>query len=361
MIESSKYLKTTNGSFYPYTIPDAILFPGDVTLTEHLKNLIAEINLLLADKAPNLTVVSIQRDLEVIDKSLCGKVEKNIYLSDVSGILNRLVLIEKELENQNEIPPNINAIFDDISRRLARLEMDDKYISSVPTTISVGGIEKGYTSNGVLLKDLIYSMLHPYVTPTISFTTNIPSLLNEEGVTLNNNLFTVNVSPQSNPIRKIELYVRSALLDTKNFTSNTLDRVIANFNVDSISSDSTIFAKIYDTDRLSQTNNIVVKFVKPIYCGAIDIVNETNIKAMTKRIALPSNQSYTFTLNNKSMCFAFPSDTWRFINAIDQNGFDISNSFSTSTVSVNNFNYTVLKSNTITIENFRVTFNFRGV
>ena len=83
---------------------------------------------------------------------------------------------------------------------------------------------------------------------------------------------------------------------------------------------------------------------------------------MTKKIVNVGSQSYTYTINNKKMCIAFPSG-WTLKNIIDPNGFDITQSFTSETVNIycldgNSKPYTVYSSEFTSQSSFTVKFNF---
>ena len=116
-----------------------------------------------------------------------------------------------------------------------------------------------------------------------------------------------------------------------------------------------------DVNRIN-SNSINIKFINPIYIGSLSEVNSTNIKAMTKKIVNVGSQSYTYTINNKKMCIAFPSG-WTLRNIIDPNGFDITQSFTKETVNIycldgSNKPYTVYSSEFTSQSGFTVKFNF---
>ena len=82
---------------------------------------------------------------------------------------------------------------------------------------------------------------------------------------------------------------------------------------------------------------------------------------MTKRVVNPSNQSYSFTMLNKRMCISVPS-SWTIKTIVDQNGFDITNSFTTINVNITCLDgvtraYKTYISNVNTQNNFTVKFN----
>ena len=83
---------------------------------------------------------------------------------------------------------------------------------------------------------------------------------------------------------------------------------------------------------------------------------------MTKKVVTRGSQSHTFNITNKRMCIAVPSE-WVLKSIIDPNGFDITSSFSKTTISIlcldgTSRSYTIHYSETTSQNNFTVKFNF---
>ena len=228
------------------------------------------------------------------------------------------------------------------------------YVSDRPSTISVGGIPLGYTSTGISIVELLDNMLHPYKEPKISLSASPSTTLYELGNTISTLRLTVSVTRGSDNITNVALLKDGARIATS--TSN-----ISNTQ-SNIRSDTIYSSYVTDGTKQIDSNSISIEFVNPIYIGSLSDINATNIKAMTKKIVNPSNQSYTYNITNKRMCIAVPSN-WSLKTIIDTNGFDITQSFTETTVNIYCLDgtirtYKVYYSELTSQNNFIVKFNF---
>ena len=246
----------------------------------------------------------------------------------------------------------MNNIEDGISMALSK-EANVTYISDKPSTVAIGGLPLGYTSDGISIVELIDNMLHPYKAPSISLSMTPSNTLYELGATISSLTLKATITQGSNDITSfVFLKDGSPLPSTSNPT----------LTQSNIRNNVTYSAYVSDNINRINSNSINIKFINPIYIGSLSEVNSTNIKAMTKKIVNVSSQSYTYTINNKKMCIAFPSD-WTLRNIIDPNGFDITQSFTKETINIycldgNSKPYTVYSSEFTSQSSFTVKFNF---
>ena len=246
----------------------------------------------------------------------------------------------------------MNNIEDGISMALSK-EANVTYISDKPSTVAIGGLPLGYTSDGISIVELIDNMLHPYKAPSISLSITPSNTLYELGATISSLTLKATITQGSNDITSLVFLKDGSPLPS---TSNpTLTQSNIRNNV-------TYSAYVSDNINRINSNSINIKFINPIYIGSLSEVNSTNIKAMTKKIVNVGSQSYTYTINNKKMCISFPSG-WTLRNIIDPNGFDITQSFTKETVNIycldgNNKPYTVYSSEFTSQSSFTVKFNF---
>ena len=246
----------------------------------------------------------------------------------------------------------MNNIEDGISMALSK-EANVTYISDKPSTVAIGGLPLGYTSEGISIVELIDNMLHPYKAPSISLSMTPSNTLYELGATISSLTLKATITQGSNDITSLVFLKDGSPLPS---TSNpTLTQSNIRNNV-------TYSAYVSDNINRINSNSINIKFINPIYIGSLSEVNSTNIKAMTKKIVNVGSQSYTYTINNKKMCIAFPSG-WTLRNIIDPNGFDITQSFTKETINIycldgNSKPYTVYSSEFTSQSSFTVKFNF---
>ena len=106
------------------------------------------------------------------------------------------------------------------------------------------------------------------------------------------------------------------------------------------------------------SKSISYTFVSPYYVGVsdTDILDETGIKALTKKVEVKGNKTISYTNSQNYMVFAYPSSYGTIKKVVDINGFDVTSSFKLSNVTVNSVNYNVYVSNKVT-GTFKMTFS----
>ena len=246
----------------------------------------------------------------------------------------------------------MNNIEDGISMALSK-ETNITYVSDKPSTVAIGGLPLGYTSDGISIVELIDNMLHPYKAPSVSLSITPSNTLYELGVTISSLTLKATTTQGSNDITSLVFLKNGSPLPNTSISTLTQSN---------IRTDVTYSAYVSDNINRINSNSINIKFINPIYIGSLSEVNSTNIKAMTKKIVNVGSQSYTYTINNKKMCIAFPNG-WTLKNIIDPNGFDITQSFTSETVNIycldgNSKPYTVYSSEFTSQSGFTVKFNF---
>ena len=125
--------------------------------------------------------------------------------------------------------------------------------------------------------------------------------------------------------------------------------------------DETVRTATYDTDITTNktftlsasdgTNNvsksISYTFVSPYYVGVstTNTLTETDVIALTKKIETKGSKTINYTTSQSYMVFAYPSSYGAIKSVIDQNGFNVTDSFTQNTVAVNGVSYYVYVSN----------------
>ena len=263
----------------------------------------------------------------------------------------------------------LNNLEEGVSLALDSLEsvkdIDVVYKSNEPSTVQVGGIPIGYVTgdDGISVIDFIDAMLHPYQEPTISLSISPSTTLYEIGYTLNSLNVTANATKKSNKLVELAILKNNSIIRKSTFNP-PVDSSQSLYHTESnVSSDVSFSSYVSDDKKKINSNTVSVKFVNPIYIGSIssDSPSENEIKAMTKRIVQPSNQSYSYTVSNKRLCIAVPSN-WTIKNIIDPNNFDITSSFVLKNISITCLDYTVRSYKVYISEptsqtNFTVKFN----
>ena len=243
-----------------------------------------------------------------------------------------------------------------------------------PTTEAVGGIEVGYVPpvDGISVKEFLYNMTHPFVYPTISmqletadgvFEKNTSKTLSKIVLTStdgtkvafeenNPSIFVAGVQ-LTDPTDKVTISV-----DKKTYTRKLASPIVMNGTVD-----KKVVAKVELNGKEISTEKSY-EFIYPFYAASLtgNIVSEYNNtlfvdknKILTKK----SNQVVSYTHANKVMAFAYPSEYGALSKIVDQNGFDITGTFSATTFMYGSVSFRVYCTTTPnTLSGFNVTFKF---
>ena len=243
-----------------------------------------------------------------------------------------------------------------------------------PTTEAVGGIEVGYVPpvDGISVKEFLYNMTHPFVYPTISmqletadgvFEKNTSKTLSKIVLTStdgtkvafeenNPSIFVAGVQ-LTDPTDKVTISV-----DKKTYTRELASPIVMNGTAD-----KKVVAKVELNGKEISTEKSY-EFIYPFYAASLtgNIVSEYNNtlfvdsnKILTKK----SNQVVSYTHANKVMAFAYPSEYGALSKIVDQNGFDITGTFSATTFTYSSVSFRVYCTTTPnTLSGFNVTFKF---
>ena len=243
-----------------------------------------------------------------------------------------------------------------------------------PTTEAVGGIEVGYVPpvDGISVKEFLYNMTHPFVYPTISmqletadgvFEKNTSKTLSKIVLTStdgtkvafeenNPSIFVAGVQ-LTDPTDKVTISV-----DKKTYTRKLASPIVMNGTAD-----KKVVAKVELNGKEISTEKSY-EFIYPFYAASLtgNIVSEYNNtlfvdsnKILTKK----SNQVVSYTHANKVMAFAYPSEYGALSKIVDQNGFDITGTFSATTFMYGSVSFRVYCTTTPnTLSGFNVTFKF---
>ena len=243
-----------------------------------------------------------------------------------------------------------------------------------PTTEAVGGIEVGYVPpvDGISVKEFLYNMTHPFVYPTISmqletadgvFEKNTSKTLSK--IVLTSTDGTKVAFEENNP----SIFVAGVQLTdptdkvTTSVDKKTYTRELASPIVMNGTADKKVVAKVELNGKEISTEKSY-EFIYPFYAASLtgNIVSEYNNtlfvdsnKILTKK----SNQVVSYTHANKVMAFAYPSEYGALSKIVDQNGFDITGTFSATTFTYNSVSFRVYCTTTPnTLSGFSVTFKF---
>ena len=137
-------------------------------------------------------------------------------------------------------------------------------------------------------------------------------------------------------------------ITTQSLTNCTLtDETVRTVTYDSdITTDKTFILTASDGEN-TVSKSIGYKFVTPYYVGVstTDVLTETEIIALTKKVETKGSKTVNYTTNQSYMVFAYPKSYGAINSIIDQNGFNVTDSFIRNTLTINSVEYYVYCSN----------------
>ena len=354
--------------------------------------------------AGNFTKILDEHGLRFYRNAVNIKTDLNAYNSDSEE--GSLVFVKKEQQfyvRTKEIGSDGNPTGNLIWKELIDPNNFTGTIEfSEPTTLDVGGIPKGTVYSGsskIRIEQLIYNLLHPYVEPSIFLETNQEAKVypNDETVYLNY-IKATSSGGSVNAFKDKDIEV--------NITITKYDQSIKDYvsNTETLNlSDTSEFTVTYGTDgefvkidftnprtynesvgdikielttkvdtSYSITKSVEFRFIPPIYAFTGKDTLSTLIKGGTLEATIKSSttnvlyeDAYTldliFSIKQGYHTFAYPAARGSLKKIIDENNFDITNSYVKATETINGQSYMVYQSENIaTLDKFKITLVFEG-
>lgn len=242
------------------------------------------------------------------------------------------------------------------------------------TTQTVGGLDKGTDIGGFSIHMLLERILLPDIKPEATISVNPNKTNYEKGQTTIIKEINVNITIGSNSIKEVVLYKNGEILQSK-VPSETEGNVTLTFTlnheINASIAKGYYYIKVIDNKGYSITIDApAINFYYPCYFGivtkntTIDALSESQILAMTKKVeAKGSSKSYSYTVNQQRMVFAYPKEYGELSMISDVNGFNITSSFekkvmSIATIDGSKQEYYIYMNNPSTNTNFKITYKF---
>lgn len=291
------------------------------------------------DGKDGLSIVDIQVNS---DKSL------NCIMSDNSIIkTNPLIIESSDIDYANtgdnsitNLKNALDKLFDEVNKGSSVLEKE-----LVPN-VKQGSVKTSYPI-GTSLEEIIRDMLTEKIPPTISFMLN-PSKLLYDIVNEKINSITINAiaTKKTNDIEKIEYFINDVSVNTNTNVLNSGSFPYIYNNV--INKTTTIKVVVTDTEGLTSVATKKIEFYPVIYYGIVDAnisePNESIIK--TLNFKLQNTKEFTYSGINTDwgkVCVAIPKVLGVISTILDPiNNFSYNNSFASTTVNINGYEYSVL-------------------
>jgi len=219
---------------------------------------------------------------------------------------------------------------------------------------------------------MLTKILYPWVAPVV--TAKVVSPANggtyEKGNAQTVTSISVSVTKKSASITKVEIFSGSTSLGSKSGTDlstlNSNGSATFTFTVStSVSANQNFTAKVTDSDgKVTSANTGTFTFVYPYYYGVIAAdatADAAAVKALTKKIESKGTKTISYTASNQKMVFATPASNGVIKTITDPNGFNVTDTFTQSTVSITGLdgtaqNYYVYVSDATTVTAFNMKF-----
>lgn len=254
---------------------------------------------------------------------------------------------------------------DGLAAEFSRVEGETYYTTNVPTTVALGGLPSGYVppSGSISLSDLVYTLLHPYVSPSVTV-----SMSPSNGGTVEWNTTqsvtgcAVNCTMGSNALTKIEVYNGSSLIHTEETPSSGYNYITFDnpLKVTKDSASRNITVRLYDdTDAYVSATSGTYNFVYPYYYGTtFNVPTATDIQYFTKKIVGKGNQAIVYNMSQTRAVFCCYKNNGAISTILDTNGFDATGTFTRIEMQIDGVDYYVYYNEPSTNSNFTFTFKY---
>lgn len=259
----------------------------------------------------------------------------------------------------------LNTTVEQINNKITE---SDVFVTDMTVINGIGGIESGSNLNGMTTLEILNKLIFPYVAPSITISSTPNGGLYEKGNIQTITNVRVTVTKKSERIIKIEIFdgeTSLGILEGADIENGGTFNFEVNVSVNSINKQ--LRAVVTDNSNKSyslKTNSF--NFVYPYYVGVCDAnseITELLIKGLTKRIETKGSKTITYTTNNQRMIFAYPTSYGLISKILDANSFDVTSTFSYSTLNIiglddTSQSYYVYTNGASTVSNFNMKFNY---
>lgn len=247
------------------------------------------------------------------------------------------------------------------------------YTNATPIVSAHGGVAVGDTFDNVPISKVLDKILYPYVAPVVSASA-APSNGGtfEIGVGTTVTSVTANVTKKARSITKVEVFGSDSAtaLATKTDAVANGGSFTLTFSKElkAAAANGTRFTvKVTDSDKkVTSANTGTFSLVYPFYQGVIAAgatADAAAVKALTKKIETKGNKKWAYTATNQKMVFAYPASYGNLTKIFDANNFDVTGTFTKSTVNIacadgTSVPYNVYVNSASTVSGFNMDFRF---
>ena len=247
------------------------------------------------------------------------------------------------------------------------------YTNATPIVSAHGGVAVGDTFDNVPISKVLDKILYPYVAPVVSASA-APSNGGtfEIGVGTTVTSVTANVTKKARTITKVEVFGSDSAtaLATKTDAVANGGSFTLTFSKElkAAAANGTRFTvKVTDSDnKVTSANTGTFSLVYPFYQGVVAAgatVDAAAVKALTKKVETKGNKKWAYTAANQKMVFAYPASYGNLTKIFDANNFDVTGTFTKSTVNIacadgTSVPYNVYVNSASTVSGFNMDFRF---
>lgn len=279
----------------------------------------------------------------------------------VDNLIEQLSAInEKVLEHESK--------FSDLEARITALEgkeveVDMFYSNSTPTPSALGGVAKGTTFSNKPINEVLDMLLYPYVPFSASVSVSPNGGTFEEGESVTISSATVNITLGSADIRSIVIKNQLATTLASKTSINSGGSHVLTFNSPYVfTTDQRLVAVITDsTGALKEVGTNLFTFVSPYYYGVISEgveLTEALITGLTKDVKSKGSKSYTYTMAQQKAVISYPASYGALSKILDENSFNVTETFTRNTVTINGTSYYVYVLNSPATSTMKYTFSY---
>ena len=226
-----------------------------------------------------------------------------------------------------------------------KITADAVITEAITTNIEVGGIPSGATiAKDTTLTQLAKRMFVKETAPSVTFAAS-GSGIKEVGTSVTPTLTLTITGTGTGTPTSIEFYSGSTLLDTQSYVAGTNTYT---YTMESAITATTTVKGVLKYDKSDGAAASVEKtaaytFVMASYSGAVTAAptDKAGIIALTKNVKNTKALTVTFNLSNQRSCYAYPASFGNLTNAKDSNGFEYIQSYTKTTVDVDDTSYNV--------------------
>jgi phosphoribosylaminoimidazole-succinocarboxamide synthase len=257
-----------------------------------------------------------------------------------------------------------------------------------PTTVAVGGMNKGTELKGKSARQVLLEILCPFTTPIVSAELVLahPQYLYRIGDIVEVKGIQANIERGSLPIKRVAFkkrigntYEVLGAYSGSNVTSFWFEDI---FELTSSTDTNYFIVEVEDTEgNVSVSGTDSIDFVYPVFYGnlssniAINDINEYTVRSLHEVLKRPGEEcKLEYTTQFERIVLAIPENYGRIEQIYDQNGYIITNSFDVKTVTltfeikeavgkeyiINRYTqqYYVYYNNPSTVYGFEITYQF---